>query len=91
MFVLPAIKELEKFLKKNPIPLTYSASARIHMELKNHLSIGSVGMMGCSRAGNFTIQNSDLILVLGCRLNSMTFRNDASKFAREQNYSCGHR
>ena len=66
-----------------PIPLTYSASAPDTYGTKNHLSIGSVGMMGCSRAGNFTIQNSDLILVLGCRLNSMIYGNDPSKFARE--------
>lgn len=78
-----SIAELEKFLKKIPIPLTYSASAPDTYGTENYLSIGSVGMMGCSRAGNFTIQNSDLILVLGCRLNSMTFGNDASKFARE--------
>ena len=39
--------------------------------------------MGCTRAGNFTVQNSDLLLVLGSRLSSMTTGPDIKKFARE--------
>lgn len=39
--------------------------------------------MGCTRAGNFTVQNSDLLLVLGCRLSPMTTGgSDYGKFAR---------
>ena len=38
--------------------------------------------MGCSRAANFTVQNSDLIIVLGSRLSSMT-TGESCKFARE--------
>ena len=40
-------------------------------------------MMGCSRAGNLTVQNSDLLLVLGCRLNTMTTGEELQKFCRE--------
>ena len=39
--------------------------------------------MGSTRAGNFTVQNSDLLLVLGCRLTTMTTGEDSTKFARE--------
>jgi acetolactate synthase-1/2/3 large subunit len=46
------------------------------------LSIGSVGSQGCSREGAFTVQNSDLVLVLGSRLNSLTIGLDTKKFAR---------
>ena len=77
-----AIKELEDFQEKYEIPLVYSASAPDVYGLNNTLSIGSVGIMGCSRAGSFTVQNSDLILVLGCRLSSMT-TGDFCKFGRD--------
>jgi acetolactate synthase-1/2/3 large subunit len=75
-------KELEKFIETLQIPLVYSASAPDTYGLDNRLSIGSVGIMGCSRAGNFTIQNSDLVIALGSRLNSMTV-GEKCQFARE--------
>lgn len=45
-------------------------------------AIGSVGAMGATRYGNFTLQNSDLVLVLGNRLNSYLTGNDFCDFAR---------
>jgi len=77
-----AIEELESFLEKNPIPLTYAGSAPDIYGTRNPLSMGAIGIMGCSRAGNFTVQNSDLLLVLGCRLSSMTTGSASRKFAR---------
>ena len=77
-----ALEDLQNFMKDSRIPLTYSASAVDTYGLKNNLSIGSVGIMGCSRAGNFVVQNADLILVLGSRLNSMTV-GECGHFARE--------
>ena len=74
--------ELETFLEKYAIPVTCTGSSTDIYGLDNSLSIGSVGIMGCTRAGNFTIQNSDLILVLGCRLSSMTTGPEYDKFAR---------
>ena len=77
-----AVQDLEAFVKKYSIPVTYAGSAPDTYGTDNPLSIGSVGIMGCSRAGNFTVQNSDLLLVLGCRLSPMTTDSDCSKFAR---------
>ena len=77
-----AVRDLEAFLERHPIPVTYAGSAPDTYGLDNPLSIGSVGTMGCSRAGNFTVQNSDLLLVLGCRLSPMTIGSDCAKFAR---------
>ncbi|MBC8343633.1 MAG: thiamine pyrophosphate-binding protein [Bacteroidetes bacterium] len=77
-----AIKELELFIDKYKIPITYAASAVDIYGLENTLSIGCVGIMGCSRAANFTVQNSDLLIVLGNRLSSMT-TGESCKFARE--------
>lgn len=78
-----AIKELEKFVENIHIPLTYAHTATDVYGLSNELSIGAVGSLCGTRAGNFTIQNADLVLVLGCRMSSMTTGEDQSKFARE--------
>jgi acetolactate synthase I/II/III large subunit len=77
-----AIKELEYFVETNKIPLVYAPSGADIYGLNNELSIGSVGIMGCSRAANFTVQNADLVLVLGNRLNSMVV-GEKCQFARE--------
>lgn len=77
-----ATQELAAFLKKCPMPLTYAASATDVYGAENPLSIGAVGIMGCSRAANFAVQNADLVLVVGCRLSSMTTGPEYCKFAR---------
>ena len=64
------------------LPLTYAASAPDSYGTAHALSIGSVGAMGCSRAGNFAVQNADYVLVLGSRLTALTTGTDYCKFAR---------
>ena len=44
--------------------------------------------MRCSRAGNFALQNSDLLLVIGNRLTTMTTGEQLDKFAREATRNC---
>lgn len=78
-----ALKELKLFIEENSIPLVFSASAPDIYASSNNLSFGSVGSMGCSRSGNFAIQNSDLVLVIGSRLNSLTTGEEYCKFARK--------
>jgi acetolactate synthase-1/2/3 large subunit len=77
-----AEKAFRSFVDKWNIPVTYAASAPDTFGSANSLSIGSVGSMGCSRAGNFTVQNADLLLVLGSRLSSLTTGIDFCSFAR---------
>jgi len=77
-----AEQDLRLFAKEWSIPVTFTASAPDVYGADYPLSIGSVGSMGCSRAGNFTVQNADLVLVLGSRLNSLTTGLDFSSFAR---------
>lgn len=74
---------LRKLVKQISIPVTYSASAPDVYGAQNELSIGSVGAMGCSRAGNFAVANADFILVLGSRLSSLTTGVDFCKFGRD--------
>lgn len=73
---------LRQFLEAWRLPLTYAASAPDSYGAANELSIGSVGAMGCSRAGNFAVQNADYVLVLGSRLTALTTGTDYCKFAR---------
>ena len=78
---------LRTFVESWSIPLTYTASAPDTYGAAHPLSIGSVGTMGCSRAGNFAIQNADYVLVLGSRLTSLTTGTDFCKFARSAKIS----
>jgi acetolactate synthase-1/2/3 large subunit len=73
---------LRQFVETWNIPLTFSSSAPDSYGASNRLSIGSVGAMGCSRAGNFVLQNADYVLVLGSRLTALTTGTDYCKFAR---------
>ena len=77
-----AVDDLYDFIKSCSVPVVYSPSAPDVYGTSNDLSIGSVGIMGCSRAGNFAVQNADLILVLGNRLSPMTTGSDYCKFGR---------
>lgn len=77
-----AILELEKFIEKNNIPVVYSASSTDILSSDFKLAIGCVAAMAGNRAANFTIQNSDLVLVLGNRMSTMV-TGDVCKFARE--------
>lgn len=78
-----AITEIREFAHKFDFPVVYSRLGQDYLETNDPLSIGMVGMMGASRAGNFCIQNSDLILCVGCRLSINLTGEDYHKFARE--------
>lgn len=73
------IKEL---VEKTHIPLVFSPSACDIYGAGNKLSIGAVGSLGASRAGNFAVQNCDYFLAIGSRLSSQTTGEDFSSFAR---------
>lgn len=77
-----AVDDLYAFLKETPLPVVFSGSAVDIYGIDNTLSIGTVGTIGGTRSGNFTIQNSDLVISLGCRLSPMLTGSEYSKFAR---------
>ena len=76
------IEEFKTFVNKYQIPVVYTSSGSSILGSENKFSIGSIGSQGCSREGAFTVQNCDLLIVLGSRLNSLTIGLDAKKFAR---------
>ncbi len=80
--------ELIRFAEKYEIPVVYNLAAADLYSDRNRLSIGPVGSMGGSRAGNFAMQNSDLILCIGCRLNSMLTGAVIKDFARAATIVC---
>jgi acetolactate synthase-1/2/3 large subunit len=44
------------------------------------LNIGAIGIKG-SRAGNFAMQNADLLLILGCSLGASVIGYDPKQFS----------
>lgn len=76
------IEDFISFIEKNNFPVTFSHSAPDTYGTNNQLSIGAVGSLGGSRAGNFVVQNSDLLLVLGSSLSTFTTGSEYKKFAR---------
>ena len=77
-----AEQELEHFLDKFNIPIVTTWSAVDLIEYENSNYIGNIGVYG-SRAANFTVQNSDLILCLGTRLDTRVTGGNPKSFARE--------
>lgn len=77
-----AIEDLEALVKKTRIPIIFSASAVDTMGSANFGSVGSIGMMGCSRSAAKALQQADLLMILGSRMNSMTTGPEFDDFAR---------
>lgn len=69
---------LIKFAKDNSIPVLLTWKAIDFMDYDHPLNFGSPGIMGC-RTANFLIQNCDLLLIIGSRLDpSLTAFNAAA-------------
>jgi len=73
---------LINFLKIFKIPIVTTWSGVDLVDYNNKHYIGNVGVYG-SRAANFTVQNSDLILCLGTRLDTRITGGVPKSFARE--------
>lgn len=76
-----ATTELEEFLAKTNIPVVQSLMGLDSISSDYKYNLGLIGAYG-NRYGNFTIANSDLILVLGSRLDLRQIGADAKTFAR---------
>jgi acetolactate synthase-1/2/3 large subunit len=76
-----AEQELKYFLDKFNIPIVTTWSGVDLIEHKSSSYIGNIGVYG-SRAANFAVQNSDLILCLGTRLDTRVTGGNPTSFAR---------
>lgn len=78
-----AESELNLFLEKFQLPVACTHTAVDILDAGYPLFMGVAGTLACNRAANFTVQNADMLLVVGSRLTSMTVGNMPEKFARQ--------
>ena len=74
------VEQFKSFIEQYNIPYVSTYGARDYTEFNHPLNIGAVGIKG-SRAGNFAMQNADLLLILGCSLNSSVIGYDPAQFS----------
>lgn len=73
---------MRKVAKKLGIPVVVAYDATDLMPYENSLYAGIGGLLG-DRGGNWTVQNADLILSLGCRLSCRQVGYNVKSWARE--------
>ena len=72
--------KLNQFINKHQIPVVSTYLGIDLIDYDNSLYIGSIGVKG-TRAGNFAVDNCDLLLVLGCALNIAEIGYNIEMFA----------
>ena len=77
-----AISKFEAFIEEHNIPYVASRLGIDLLRSDHPLFIGRMGTKG-DRAGNFAVQNADLILVLGSRLSVSSTGHQYETFGRE--------
>jgi acetolactate synthase-1/2/3 large subunit len=71
----------EKVIRKLGIPVTTAWTAIDLLDSNDPLYCGRPGSVG-NRAGNFTVQNADFVLIIGTRLSIRQVSYNAKSFAR---------
>jgi len=74
--------KFNEFIEKYKIPCVVTFMSTDIIEHDNNLYIGKVGILG-NRAGNFCMQNSDLLISLGCRMSQGIVGYNTKWLARE--------
>jgi acetolactate synthase-1/2/3 large subunit len=75
-----SIYKFNQFLEKYKIPYVSTYGARDYNDFYHPLNVGAIGIKG-SRAGNFAVQNADLLLILGSSLGSSVIGYDPKQFS----------
>jgi len=76
------VHQLEKFVEKHRIPVV---SSYFGTDLVPEFNIGRAGILG-DRPGNFTLQNADFVLSLGCRASKSVIGYRPEWFCREATF-----
>lgn len=79
--VASAVDVFERVIRKLGIPVTTAWTAHDLIDSEDPLFAGRPGTVG-DRPGNFAVQNSDLLLVIGCRLHIRQVSYNWEWFAR---------
>ena len=77
------VESLNKLISKFRIPAVFSRFAYDTVAYENELNFGVVGAGGANRYANFTVQNADLVISVGCRLAIEVTGPERDQFARE--------
>lgn len=77
-----AVDEFRKLIDKFNLPVVTCWNSIDLIENENQHFCGRAGTMG-DRAGNFAVQNSDLLLCVGTRLGTLQVGYDVNTWARE--------
>ena len=77
-----AIPSFRSFVEKHRIPVVASRLGIDLLPSDHPLFIGRIGTKG-DRAGNFAVQNADLVLAVGSRFSVSSTGHEYDKFARE--------
>ena len=76
-----SMHEIDKFINNVDLPIVTTWSGLDTLDYNNKNYIGCIGVYG-SRAANFAVQNSDLVLNLGSRLDTRITGGKPKTFAR---------
>jgi acetolactate synthase-1/2/3 large subunit len=76
------VEKFKRFLNKYNIPVVVTILATDVIENDNNLYCGKIGLIG-DRAGNFAMQNCDLLISFGCRMAQGIVGYREDWFARE--------
>ena len=77
-----ALEDFRSLVDTLQVPVATAWNALDVMWQDHPLFVGRPGSIG-DRAGNFVVQNADLLIVLGCRLNIRQIGYEFAAFARE--------
>ncbi len=72
---------VEKIVERLQLPVVFTPAAADVYGASQVLSIGSIGSIGGSRAGNFAVQQADYLLVVGTKLCSQVTGAEQPPFA----------
>lgn len=75
-------EKFNNFLNKYKIPVAVTFHGTDLIESNDTLYVGKIGLIG-DRAGNFAMQNCDLLISLGCRMSQGIIGYRSDWFARE--------
>lgn len=73
---------MRRVAKKLNIPVAVAYDSTDLMPYENELLVGQPGLLG-DRAGNWAVQNADLVLSVGCRLSCRQVGYNVKSWARE--------
>jgi len=77
-----SVEKFKKFINNYQIPVVVTMLGTDIMETNDTLYSGKIGLIG-DRVGNFTLQNCDLLISLGCRMSQGIIGYRSDWFARD--------